>query len=46
MKFLQPLMMSIPHVKELGHPGWQLQHTIPEQLAKDEATIYEVLSDV
>jgi hypothetical protein len=46
VKFLQPSMMSIPRVEELGHPGWQLQYSIPEQVARDEAEIYGALSDV
>jgi hypothetical protein len=32
--------------KEFGHPRWQLQYTIPEQAAKDEANIYKVLNDI
>jgi len=46
VKFLQPSMMSIPLVKELGPFDWQMHYTIPEQAAKDEAKIYEELSDV
>lgn len=46
VKFMQPSMMSIPPVKELGHPHWQMQYTIPEEAAKEEAEIYEKLSDV
>jgi hypothetical protein len=46
VKFMQPSMMSIPPVKELGHPHWQTQYTIPEEAAKEEVEIYEKLSDV
>jgi hypothetical protein len=46
VKFLQPSMMSIPPVEELGHLDWEMQYTIPEEGAKDEAKIYKELSDV
>ena len=46
VKFLQPSMMSIPPVEELGHVNWQMQYTIPEEGAKDEAKIYDELCGV
>jgi hypothetical protein len=31
LKFLQPLIVSIPPVEEMGHPRWQLEYTIQYQ---------------
>jgi hypothetical protein len=40
VKFLQPLMMSIPPVEELGQPYWKTQYTNPEQGAKEGGQKY------